>query len=286
MDDSIPNKDKNKNKVTLITNVYNEEYYLPFWLEYHRKIFDHGIVIDYDSTDRSIEIISSMCPTWEIRRTENIIDGKPLFETYRIEEECRKLECSVTDGYKIYLNTTEWLIIERPLKEILDFDAVNKCYLMNVYLPLLDYKDYYPVDTKEFIRGFDSKIVAAKDVRGHRFIFNRDCGHYYIGRHFTHIDSDYDVDINVSSQTRIGMSVFWCGYYPLNESVFERKLQIKNNMKREIEYQPHIGRNSSFQHFFSKEQMIYEFYEYFSFNDLNNSNIDFKKAFEYMRSIL
>lgn len=276
----------NKKKVTLITNIYNEEYYLPFWLEYHSKLFDHGIVIDYDSTDKSMEIVKKMCPTWEIRRTENIVDDKPLFETYRIEDECKKLECSITEGYKIYLNTTEWLVVERPLKELLDFDAINKCYLMDVYLPLLYYKDYYPVDTKEFIRGFDSKIVAAKDVRGHRFIFNRDCGNYYIGRHFTTVDSDYDVDVNVSSLSRIGMCVFWTGFYPLNEDVFKRKLQIKNNMKREIECQPHIGRNSAFQHFYSKEEMLNEFFEYMSFHDLNHSNFDFKKAFDYMTSIL
>ena len=46
-----------EHRATIITNIFNEEYLLPFWLDYHRRIFDHGIVIDYDSTDRSIEIV-------------------------------------------------------------------------------------------------------------------------------------------------------------------------------------------------------------------------------------
>lgn len=273
-----------KKKVTLITNIYNEEYYLPFWLEYHSKIFDHGIVIDYDSTDKSIEIVKKICPTWEIRRTENIHDGKVLFETYSIENECKKIECSIKDGYKIFLNVTEWLVINRPIKELLDFNAIDKCYLMNVYLPLSNKEEFYPNDTNEFIQSFDSKIVAAKYVRGHRFIFNRDCGYYYIGRHFTMIDNDYNVNLDISSLSRIGMCVFWTGYYPLNDKMWQRKIQIKNNMKKEIECQPDIGRNSAFQHFFTLEEMKKEFDEYFAFNDLNCE--DFKKAIDFMRSIL
>ena len=44
-------------KLTVISGIYNEEYLLPFWLEHHRKIFDHGVIVDWHSTDRSLEII-------------------------------------------------------------------------------------------------------------------------------------------------------------------------------------------------------------------------------------
>jgi hypothetical protein len=33
--------------ITVISHIFNEEYLLPFWLEHHRTIFDHGIIIDY-----------------------------------------------------------------------------------------------------------------------------------------------------------------------------------------------------------------------------------------------
>ena len=62
-------------KLTVISGIYNEEYLLPFWLEHHRKIFDHGVIVDWHSTDRSLEIIREMCPTWEIRTTINSTFG-------------------------------------------------------------------------------------------------------------------------------------------------------------------------------------------------------------------
>lgn len=273
-------------KTVLISNIYNEEYYLPFWLEYHRKLFDHGVIIDYDSTDNSVAIIKEMCPTWEIRRTKNVVDDKAVFETYRIEEECKEVELSLKDCYKIYLNTTEWLIINNSLKELLDFNAHNKCYLLNVYCPIKNMDNFYPQNTSEFIDGFNNKIVATKYIRGNRFIFNRDYGEYQIGRHFTNVSTDYQVDHAKSSLERDGMCVFWCGYYPINEMMWKRKLQIKNNMNKEIECQPNIGRNTARQHFYSLEQMKEEYEEYLNFDDLNNQQIKFNEAFNYMKTLL
>ncbi|MBJ3789276.1 glycosyltransferase family 2 protein, partial [Bacillus sp. OA1] len=43
-------------KKTIISHFYNEEYLLPWWLMHHTKIFDHGILINRGSTDRSVEI--------------------------------------------------------------------------------------------------------------------------------------------------------------------------------------------------------------------------------------
>lgn len=60
------------NTLTLISHIFNEEYLLPFWLEHHSKIFDNGIIIDYYSTDRSIEIINKFCPTWTVIKTKNL----------------------------------------------------------------------------------------------------------------------------------------------------------------------------------------------------------------------
>ena len=55
---------------TVITHFYNEEYLLPWWLNHHKKYFDHGIMIDYGSTDKSVEIIKEICPNWEIHNTK------------------------------------------------------------------------------------------------------------------------------------------------------------------------------------------------------------------------
>jgi hypothetical protein len=46
---------------TVISHFYNEEYMLPWWLKHHRQYFDHGILIDYGSTDKSLDIIKKIC---------------------------------------------------------------------------------------------------------------------------------------------------------------------------------------------------------------------------------
>lgn len=36
-------------KITVLMHIYNEEYLLPFWLNHHKNIFDHGVIVNYDS---------------------------------------------------------------------------------------------------------------------------------------------------------------------------------------------------------------------------------------------
>ena len=55
----------------VLCHFFNEEHLLPWWLDHHKKIFDHGIMINYHSTDRSCEIIKEICPTWQIRPSRN-----------------------------------------------------------------------------------------------------------------------------------------------------------------------------------------------------------------------
>ena len=50
---------------TVISHFYNEEYLLPWWLMHHTKLFDHGILINKGSTDRSAQISKRFAPYWE-----------------------------------------------------------------------------------------------------------------------------------------------------------------------------------------------------------------------------
>lgn len=88
---------------TLISHFYNEEYLLPWWLMHHTKLFDHGILINRGSTDRSVEICKLLAPHWEIR------DSKVLeFDAILVDQEVMKIEKEIT-GWKMVLNTTEFL---------------------------------------------------------------------------------------------------------------------------------------------------------------------------------
>ena len=157
--------------ITVITNIYNEEYYLPYWLAYHKKIFDHGIVVDYCSTDNSMDIVRKICPNWTIRTTKNITkEGKPYFHSACNDIEAMNIEKEV-DGYKIFLNTTEWLLINKPLVEILNFDKLT-VYRLKPITNVAPPNIILPKTPLEFMHtGFRTKIHDTYRV-GWRFIHN------------------------------------------------------------------------------------------------------------------
>ena len=103
--------------LTIISHFFNEEYLLPFWLEYHSTIFENGVMIDYCSTDNSTKIINKICPNWKIIKTKNIkSNGSPNFEAKLVDDEVKEIEKTI-EGYKICLNTTEFLFFEQSTTE-------------------------------------------------------------------------------------------------------------------------------------------------------------------------
>lgn len=89
---------------TIITHFYNEEYLLPWWLEHHKKYFDFGVLIDYQSTDKSVDIIKKICPHWQIVNSKNT-DFDSVKLDYEVEFYERQLP-----GYRIALTVTEFLV--------------------------------------------------------------------------------------------------------------------------------------------------------------------------------
>ena len=106
------------NKTTCLTNIYNEEYLLPFWLHHHKDMFDDIIIVDYRSTDNSVEICKKICPNCKIITTRN-----ESFDAENIDKEFMDLEKDI-EGIKIVLNTTEFLFCEKPIKDI--FNSYEK----------------------------------------------------------------------------------------------------------------------------------------------------------------
>ena len=88
---------------TLFSHFRNEEYLLPFWLRHHREIFDHGVLIDYHSTDSSCAIIRELVPDWEIVTT-SLGDFDPILLDLEVMVQERRFE-----GWKMCLTTTEFL---------------------------------------------------------------------------------------------------------------------------------------------------------------------------------
>ena len=222
------------NKTTLISHIYNEEYLLPFWLNHHKHMFDHGVIIDYRSTDNSLSIIKELCPTWEIITTRN-----SCFKASEIDSEVMDIENNI-EGIKIVLNTTEFLFSSRPIRDFFSNDLVT--YGVIAY-STYSINEYYPSNIQDVYNNLLNEDIKYHCDRGTRQIHNFKNGNYSIcGRHGTH---------NIPCLHTNDIFIVWLGYFPFNEHLLTRKLQIKNQIPESDRI---IG--AGFQHLYDKEKMI------------------------------
>ena len=193
---------------TIISHFYNEEYLLPWWLKHHKQFFDHGIMIDYHSTDNSVNIIKEICPTWEIVESKN-----KEFDAADVDVEVMEIE-SKLDGWRIVLNTTEFLIgdFEKLSQINKPEDIIISSYVM---VDNVNEEFTYPNINKSLI---SQRLNGFKDVGFRR---GRKLSNFYstypLGRHYNIINTDNFI-------------ILWYGFSPMNDSIIKRKLQIQNKM--------------------------------------------------------
>lgn len=205
-------------KTTVIMHFYNEEYLLPYWLNHHKYIFDHGILINYNSTDTSLAIIQKIVPNWTVINTDN-----QSFDLRLCDIEVMKIEQSII-GWKIALNITEFLCCDN-LHHLVEkyqdkYNAISiKCVPMvqsiqheseplNIYSPLIKQRTY---GTKETFRKTRT-IHCAPD------------GQYDgVGRHYPKI-------FPCKEPTLYEAVILWYGFSPFNDAIIKRKLQIQTRM--------------------------------------------------------
>ena len=196
---------------TIITHFFNEEYLLPWWLNHHKQYFDHGVLINYASTDRSVEIIKEICPDWTIINSRN-----SQFDAKLADEEVTDIESTIT-GWKICLNTTEFLVGDYSILDTVDTkEFIIPCCVM--------------VDTEPTkIPSLDKSLVSQKtfgihyneggtNIRRPRMIHNKNYFMYPLGRHF---DREHTTE---------ALTVLWYGWSPFNFDVIKRKLQIQTRI--------------------------------------------------------
>ena len=198
----------NKMSLNLVTNIFNEEYLLPSWLEYHVKIFENAYVIDHVCTDNSIKLVKKICPKWKIVLTKNLKSNKKEsnFDTELNDVHIRELEGLLSD-YKICLNTTEWLIFTKPWNEINKKDIM----LCRVYVPLINYTNKKNVNLDNFFINFLTRVVSEDYTNCRRFdgriIHNKKDIIYTPGRHSSKLPEF------ANSKRSPEMFVIWNGFY-------------------------------------------------------------------------
>jgi len=227
---------------TLLCHFYNEEWMLPWFLKHHRQIFDHGIMIDYHSTDRSVEIIQEICPTWDIVTSRN-----PNFQADNIDSEVNDIESQI-EGWKICLNVTEQLIGDYLVMD----DAGPKSILVPSIF-MVDCDRERTVDPteplyKQKFHGFsfrdsDQAFLERRARRLHctqdpyPLTSTSDC--MAPGRHYNFYTTDR-------------LAVLYYGWCPFDNGQLNRKLQIQTQI-------PHIDRlrGWGFHHITNAETLTY-----------------------------
>tara|TARA_A100001201_G_scaffold80762_3_gene72132 strand:+ start:520 stop:1269 length:750 start_codon:yes stop_codon:yes gene_type:complete len=196
---------------SVICHFYNEEYLLPWWLNHHKKYFDYGLMINYKSTDRSVEIINEICPDWQVVDSVN-----PEFSAAKVDSEIMYYEEQIP-GWKIVLNTTEFLVGKYSL--LIEEKSPKEIYIPSFYF--VDESDNTVVESniplyEQLFNGID--FVDNPMIRKLRCLHNHQIK-YVPGRHFSNFD-DITNDF----------VIFNYGFSPMNADLISRKLQIQHRM--------------------------------------------------------
>lgn len=195
---------------TILTHFYNEEYLLPYWLEHHKKIFDWGVLINYGSTDRSVEIIKDICPKWKVVDSIN-----EWFDAKQCDDEVVKYERQIP-GWKITLNVTEFLTGDfNVLNDVPDQELKIPCSVMVDNDPSKVLTLGMPmVEQKPFGIPYD---MGGSSLRRSRCIHNKAEVNYPLGRHYENYDSE-------------DLQVLWYGWSPYTPELKARKLQVQTRI--------------------------------------------------------
>lgn len=193
-----------KNK-TVICHFYNEEYLLPWWLKHHKNIFNDGIMINYRSTDKSVDIIKEICPTWKIVDTKN-----EFFGAIEIDREIEQYEKNI-EGPRIVLNVTEFLIGNfSKLESMPCVDLLIHMASMNDSDANMDsYPDPSVPLTEQRQRGVYPNIYEPPC----RYFHENKNIYYPIGRHYLESNTDDFIILRYK-------------HSPWNEKFIKRKMQI------------------------------------------------------------
>lgn len=197
--------------MVIISSFYNEEYLLPWWLKHHKDIFEHGVLFNYFSTDKSVSIIKKICPTWEVRDTSNKDWDFPANDREYMDAE------KEFDEYKIVLTTTEFLFGNLP-----KLPKRKTAYSIPFVRLVDDEPEKLPTYNKPLIEQKHTAYVEKSDWNKKRYLHNYPYGQYGVGRHNTKLKT-----------TDISMQIYKYVYSPWNEKFIKRKLQMKDYVNPE-----------------------------------------------------
>ncbi len=219
----------------LVSHFFNEELLLPWWLRHHRDFFDHGVLIDYASTDLSREIIRDLVPEWDVVESAN-----SDFNAVKCDKEVMHYESNFNANLKIALNTTEFLNVanEGELDRIFKKKPTSyklqgavmvdkePCVTADYASPLVEQKNSgfweHQFDYSSVPRELEWPTFPTRS----RIMHNFSTGRYSPGRHSTFHPSCRFISRNIAS-------VWWYAFSPMQPNFIERKIGICSRIPEE-----------------------------------------------------
>lgn len=211
-------------KFTLFTTVLDGEPLLPYWLEHHRRLFDHGVIVLYPCKDNSRKIIEKICPDWDVVKPVH----HPNYSCAGADKEVMTQEAK-HKGWKMALNITEFATTQNLAEVVKSVPRETKCILpidaavmvdipdtvgdeLDPALPLLSQKHH----------GLFSKDYPLWKCRHSRQLHCGVHGNYDVGRH------------NSRVKPRAKSPLFYVSWFVWSpyEDIRNRKLAVKEQLPK------------------------------------------------------
>ena len=216
--------------INLISHVFNESYLLPSWIKHHREMFDCALIIDYASTDGTMDVLKKYAPSsWRVVSSRN-----SEFDAEECDREVMEFEESLS-GWKIALNTTEFLIFPELSNVLKNLEARSKSAVRISGYAMVDPSDLHheALDIEESLWskyhfGVPEHELGLTYPTGEtsrpvgRLMHSNITGQYSIGRHAWHKD-DGELPRSVAS-------ILWYGFSPWSPQLISRKTQIRSTV--------------------------------------------------------
>ncbi|MFE5320729.1 glycosyltransferase family 2 protein [Paenibacillus sp. NPDC056579] len=232
-----------QSNMIVFCHYYNEAYMLQWWLKHHYPLFDHGVMIDYGSTDNSNMLIRQLAPNWEIRRSRN-----PVFDIAACDQEVMEFEREFT-GWKMVLNTTEFLCIQHKYAFLHQLNQQGQFIYRTTGVTMADPWGVYsdPSPDAPLVKQRFHGIYRYENIFRDRFIHQYPDGAYGPGRHQSFHPSESYIP---------GAYMLHFRFSPWNEEMIRRKLFIQTRIP-----QSDKDKGWGAQHFVDRPELERVYYE-------------------------
>jgi hypothetical protein len=253
-------------KSTLITHFYNESFILPYFLKWHLNLFDHGVLIDYNSNDDSADICRTLAPHWDYIKSEY-----QFFTAGTNDQEVMKYEAAHS-GIKMVLNTTEFLFGIDPFSGLKDNKALRtrSAIMVTPFSKLGNSLDPSVSLPEQCYEGFFEREPPTINYCHERIIHTASTGRYGPGRHTSQLDQEQSFDV-------FTLHYAWA---PFNEEFIKRKLQIQEKIEN-----PDLiksTRGPGYHHIIDRKQLLSQYSQYYPYSrDLRERDERFESTWNH-----